>query len=262
MAQSPIMNVMRGAVEKAGRALRRDFGEIENLQVSKKGPGDFVTNADLKAEKILFEELSEARPGYGFLLEEKGKVEGADKTHRWIIDPLDGTQNFMHGLPHFAISVALERDGTLVSGMVYNPITDEMFYGERGQGAYGPGGRMRVAGRQKLEDCLISSGKLLHDTKNGRLDSPISADNLVPLVGDFRTQGSAALDLAYVAAGRLDGYVEIGLSPWDMAAGIVLLREAGGLVSDEKNRNKSLQSGTVVAGNEAVHGALLKHLIK
>ena len=159
MAQSPIMNVMRGAVEKAGRALRRDFGEIENLQVSKKGPGDFVTNADLKAENMPFEELSEARPGYCFLLEENGHVEGADTPHRWIIDPLDGTTNFLHGMPHFAISVALERDGTLVSGMIYNPITDEMFYGERGQGAYGPSGRLRVEGRKKLEDCVISSGK-------------------------------------------------------------------------------------------------------
>ena len=136
MTQSAIINVMRAAVEKAGRALRRDFGEIEHLQVSKKGQGDFVTNADLRAEKILFEELSTARPGYGFLLEEKGIVEGTDKTHRWIIDPLDGMTNFMHGIPHFAISVALERDGTLVAGIVYNPVTDELFYAERGQGAF------------------------------------------------------------------------------------------------------------------------------
>ena len=145
MAQSPIMNVMVGAAEKAGRALRRDFGEIENLQVSRKGPGDFVTNADLRAEKILFEELQTARPGYGFLLEEGGEIEGTDKTHKWIIDPLDGTTNFMHGIPHFAISIALERDTKLVAGVIYNPITDELFSAERGSGAFYNHGRLRVA---------------------------------------------------------------------------------------------------------------------
>ncbi len=260
MAQSAIMNIMRGAVEKAGRKLRRDFGEIENLQVSQKGTGDFVTSADMRAEEILFEELSEARPGYGFLLEEKGVVEGSDKTHRWIIDPLDGTINFMHGIPHFAISIALERDGVLVSGIIYNPITDEMFYGERGQGAYGPGGRLRVAGRKRLDEAVISSGMLLHDTRAGRIEAPFSADTLVREVGGIRTMGAAALDLAYVAAGRLDGYIEINLQPWDMAAGIVLLREAGGLVSDNKNRNKCMDTGIIVTGNEAIHEALLKSL--
>ena len=149
-------------MKKAGRALRRDFGEVENLQVSKKGPGDFVSQADLKAEKILFEELSEARPGYGFLMEERGVVEGADATHRWIIDPLDGTTNFLHGIPHFAISVALEREGTLVAGIVYNPITDELFFAERGQGAYEPGRRLRVSGRNKLSEAVISTALLIN----------------------------------------------------------------------------------------------------
>jgi myo-inositol-1(or 4)-monophosphatase len=259
MAQSPAMNVMRAAVEKAGRALRRDFGEVENLQVSKKGPGDFVSQADLKAEKILFEELSEARPGYGFLMEEHGVVEGADTTHRWIIDPLDGTTNFLHGIPHFAISVALEREGTLVAGVVYNPITDELFFAERGQGAYGPSGRLRVAARDRLSDTIISSG--MPYKESGK--RPEWQDKIIALsnnVGDIRTFGSAALDLAYVAAGRVDGYVEMGLGAWDLAAGIVLVREAGGLVSDHTNRQRMLDEGTIVTGNEAVHAALLKNL--
>ena len=259
MAQSPAMNVMRAAVEKAGRALRRDFGEVENLQVSKKGPGDFVSQADLKAEKILFEELSEARPGYGFLMEEHGAVKGADTTHRWIIDPLDGTTNFLHGIPHFAISVALEREGTLVAGVIYNPITDELFFGERGQGAYGPSGRLRVAARNRLSDTIIASG--MPYKESGK--RPEWQDKIIALsndVGDIRTFGSAALDLAYVAAGRVDGYVETGLGAWDLAAGIVLVREAGGLVSDHTNRQRMLDEGNIVAGNETVHGDLLKKL--
>lgn len=261
MAQSPAMNVMRAAVEKAGRALRRDFGEIENLQVSRKGQGDFVTNADLRAEKILFEELSEARPGYGFLLEEKGEVAGSDLSHRWIIDPLDGTTNFMHGIPHFAISVALERDGTLVAGIVYNPITDEMFYGERGQGAFGPTGRLRVAGRDKLSEAVLACGAP-HGKRAGRDEFMTEMDTLLPQIAGLRRFGAAALDLAYVAAGRFDGFFERGLAPWDMAAGIVLMREAGGLVSDVTNRQKMLESGNIVAANEPLHAAILKNLAK
>ena len=261
MAQSPAMNVMRAAVEKAGRALRRDFGEIENLQVSRKGQGDFVTNADLRAEKILFEELSEARPGYGFLLEEKGEVAGSDLSHRWIIDPLDGTTNFMHGIPHFAISVALERDGTLVAGIVYNPITDEMFYGERGQGAFGPTGRLRVAGRDKLSEAVLACGAP-HGKRAGRDEFMTEMNTLLPQIAGLRRFGAAALDLAYVAAGRFDGFFERGLAPWDMAAGIVLMREAGGLVSDVTNRQKMLESGDIVAANEPLHAAILKNLAK
>ena len=259
MTQSAIINVMRAAVEKAGRALRRDFGEIEHLQVSKKGQGDFVTNADLRAEKILFEELSTARPGYGFLLEEKGIVEGTDKTHRWIIDPLDGTTNFMHGIPHFAISVALERDGTLVAGIVYNPVTDELFYAERGQGAFGPTGRLRVAARSKLADAVLACGAP-HGERAGRPEFINEVETLLPSIAGLRRFGAASLDLAYVASGRVDGFWERGLNAWDMAAGIVLVREAGGLVSDEKNRNKSLETGTIVVGNEAIHAALLTRL--
>lgn len=261
MAQSANLNVMRSAVEKAGRALRRDFGEIENLQVSKKGPGDFVTNADLRAEKILFEELSEARPGYGFLMEEKGEIGGSDKTHRFIIDPLDGTTNFMHGIPHFAISVALEREGTLVAGVIYNPITDEIFFGERGQGAFGPSGRLRVAGRSKLSEAVLACGAP-HGERAGRDEFMAETEALLPNIAGLRRFGAASLDLAYVAAGRFDAFWERGLAPWDMAAGIVLVREAGGLVSDTTNRQKMLESGNIVTGNEAMHAALLQNLQK
>lgn len=259
MAQSPAMNVMRAAVEKAGRALRRDFGEVENLQVSKKGPGDFVSQADLKAEKILFEELSEARPGYGFLMEERGVVEGADATHRWIVDPLDGTTNFLHGIPHFAISVALEREGTLVAGVIYNPITDELFFGERGQGAYGPGGRLRVAGRDRLSEAVLACGAP-HGERKGRAEFITETEKLLPNIAGLRRFGAASLDLAFVAAGRFDAFWEHGLAAWDMAAGIVLVREAGGLVSDLTNRQKMLETGDVIAGNEFIHAALLKEL--
>jgi len=261
MAQSPIMNVMVAAAEKAGRALRRDFGEIENLQVSRKGPGDFVTNADLRAEKILFEELQTARPGYGFLLEEGGEIEGTDKTHKWIVDPLDGTTNFMHGIPHFAISIALERDTKLVAGVVYNPITDELFSAERGNGAFYNHGRLRVAGRTDLSDAVLACGAP-HGARVGRDEFIEEMQTLLPKVAGIRRFGAASLDLAYVAAGRVDGFWERGLAPWDMAAGVVLVREAGGLVSDETNRNRFLETGTVVAGNEVIHAAILKNLQK
>ena len=261
MAQSPIMNVMVGAAEKAGRALRRDFGEIENLQVSRKGPGDFVTNADLRAEKILFEELQTARPGYGFLLEEGGEIEGTDKTHKWIIDPLDGTTNFMHGIPHFAISIALERDTKLVAGVIYNPITDELFSAERGSGAFYNHGRLRVAGRTDLSDAVLACGAP-HGERAGRDEFIEEMQTLLPKVAGVRRFGAASLDLAYVAAGRVDGFWERGLAPWDIAAGVVLVREAGGLVSDETNRNRFMETGTVVAANEAIHAALLKKLKK
>jgi myo-inositol-1(or 4)-monophosphatase len=255
------MNVMVGAAEKAGRALRRDFGEIENLQVSRKGPGDFITNADLRAEKILFEELQTARPGYGFLLEEGGEIEGTDKTHKWIIDPLDGTTNFMHGIPHFAISIALERDTKLVAGVIYNPITDELFSAERGSGAFYNHGRLRVAGRTDLSDAVLACGAP-HGERAGRDEFIEEMQTLLPKVAGVRRFGAASLDLAYVAAGRVDGFWERGLAPWDIAAGVVLVREAGGLVSDETNRNRFMETGTVVAANEAIHAALLKKLKK
>ena len=257
--QSASLNVMRTAAEKAGRALRRDFGEIEKLQVSQKGPGDFVTNADLKAESIIREELQTARPGYGLLMEESGEIEGSDKTHRWIVDPLDGTTNFMHGIPHFAISIALEREGRLVAGLIYNPVTDEMFFAERGHGAFSHNPRLRVGGRNRLSEAVLACGAPQGE-RAGRAEFITEMETLLPKVAGIRRFGAAALDLAFVAAGRVDGFWERGLAPWDVAAGIVICREAGGLVSDLKNGSKIFETGNIVAANEALHGDLLKNL--
>lgn len=256
---TPVMTVMVAAARKAARGLQRDFGEVENLQVSMKGPGDFVSAADRKAEKIIFEELSRARPGYSFLMEEGGSVEGSDKSHRWIIDPLDGTTNFLHGIPQFAISIGLERDGQMVAGLIYNPVTDEMFLAEKGQGAFLNDRRIRVAVRRDLKDAVVGCG-----TPNiGRPDHEgyISELRQVMLeVAGVRRMGAASLDLAYVAAGRFDAYWEANLSPWDMAAGIVLVREAGGFVSDLNGREDMLKTGGVVVGNEMLQASLLKVL--
>ena len=251
------MNVMSAAALKAGRGLKRDFGEVENLVVSLKGPGDFVTLADRKAEKTLFEELSKARPGYGFLMEESGAVEGADKTHRWLIDPLDGTTNFLHGLPIFAISIALERDGQIVAGLVYNPATDDMYVAEKGQGAWHNNRRLRVAARTTISDSLIACGiPHLGKAKNHpRFKTELAA--VMARAGGVRRLGAAALDLAFVAAGRFDAYWERDLQPWDIAAGIVLVREAGGFVSDLDDRDQMLANGDLCAGNDSMRRALL-----
>ena len=252
---TPVMAVMVAAARKAARGLQRDFGEVENLQVSLKGPANFVTAADRKAEKTLFEELSKARPGYGFLMEEGGAVEGSDKSHRWIIDPLDGTTNFLHSIPHFSISVGLERDGQMVAGLVYNPISDEMFIAEKGQGAFLNDRRIRVAARRNLAQSVVACGiPDLGRPGHERFSAELSA--LMKEVAGVRRMGSAALDLAYVAAGRYDAYWEANLSPWDMAAGIVLVREAGGSVSDLAGREDMINSGGILVGNEAVHREL------
>ncbi|MBO6637456.1 MAG: inositol monophosphatase [Roseitalea sp.] len=251
MARSALMNVMVQAAMKAGRGLARDFGEVQNLQVSVKGPGDFVSQADHKAEKTIYEELRRARPDYGFLMEEGGAVEGGDGQHRWIIDPLDGTTNFLHGIPHFAVSIALERQGQLVAGLVFNPATDELYTAERGGGAYLNDRRLRVAARRSLTDCVVGCGV----PHLGRGDHGAFLIELRHVMGDVvgvRRQGAAALDLAYVAAGRLDGYWERHLSAWDMAAGIVLVREAGGFVTDLTDGHAMFERGDVVAGNEVV----------
>lgn len=256
---TPVMTVMVAAVRKAARGLQRDFGEVENLQVSMKGPGDFVSAADKKAEKMLFEELSKARPGYGFLMEESGTVEGADKSHRWIIDPLDGTTNFLHGIPHFAISVGLERDGQMVAGVVYNPITDELYLAEKGQGAFLNDRRLRVAVRRELTSSVIGCG-IPHIGRPGH-EVFIKEERAMMLnASGLRRMGAASLDLAYVAAGRFDGYWEAALAPWDMAAGIVLVREAGGTVSSIEGRDDMLASGGILVGNEMIHGQLSKVL--
>ncbi len=247
---SALLTVMIAAARKTGRALARDFGEVENLQVSRKGPADFVTAADLKAEKTLFEELSKGRPGYGFLMEERGEVVGSDKTHRWIVDPLDGTLNFMHGLPHFAISIALEREGALVAGVVYDVIKDELFWAEKGAGAYLNDRRLRVAARTELNDAVIATG-LPFRGKPGHDKALAELGRVMAATAGVRRFGSAALDLAYVAAGRVDGFWERGLSPWDFAAGAVLVREAGGFAR-EVDGGDFMQTGAVIAGNERV----------
>ena len=254
---SPALNVMVAAARKAGRGLVRDFGELENLQVSRKGPADFVTTADERTERILIEELTKARPGYGFLVEEAGTVEGPDKTHRFIIDPIDGTTNFMHGIPQFAISIALEREGQIVSGLIFNPVTDEMFVAERGHGAYLNDKRLRVAARSQLPDTLIASGAPFMG-KGGREEFLKELDSVLAATSGMRRFGSAALDLAWVAAGRFDAFWERKLQPWDVAAGLLLVREAGGVVSDLTGRDFMLQTGNILASNEVLHRLLLQ----
>lgn len=254
------MNVMTAAAIKAGRGLKRDFGEVENLQVSVKGPADFVSAADRRAEKTLFEELSKARPGYGFLMEEQGAVEGTDKSHRWIVDPLDGTTNFLHGLPIFAINVALEREGQIVAGLTYNPIADEMYVAEKGQGAWLNNRRLRVSARRDIADGLIGCGvpPLGRAPLHPRFKAELSA--VMARAGNVRRMGAAALDLALVAGGRFDAFWERGLHPWDMAPGMLLVREAGGFVSDADGGDAIFQTGSICVGNEAMHRHLLQLL--
>ena len=257
MIRSALMNVMTAAAIKAGRGLKRDFGEVENLQVSVKGPGDFVSAADKRAEKTLFEELSKARPGYGFLMEEGGLVEGSDKSHTWHIDPLDGTSNFLHGVPNFAISIGLEREGQLVAGLIYNPATDEMFIAEKGQGAYHNNRRLRIAQRNDMSTALIGCGVPHHGKARMHPQFKAELAAVMSKAHNIRRLGAASLDLAFVAAGRLDAYWESGLSAWDIAAGIVLVREAGGFVSDLKGGSDMLDNGSICAGNESMQRQLL-----
>jgi len=251
---SPTLNVMISAARKAGRSLIRDFGEVEQLQVSIKGPANFVSAADHKAEDIIFRELSKARPGYGFLMEERGEVAGADKTHRWIVDPLDGTTNFLHSNPLFAISIGLEREGHLIAGVIYNPASDELFTAEKGKGAYMNDRRLRVAARKSLADCLVTTG-IPHRGRDNHPRFLKEISVLMQEVAGIRRTGSAALDLAFVAAGRFDAYWERNLKPWDLAAGIVIMREAGGTVSDLAGGDKFLESGDILAANMTLHKA-------
>jgi myo-inositol-1(or 4)-monophosphatase len=252
------MNVMVKAARRAGRSLKRDFGEVENLQVSLKGPANFVTLADKRAEEMLYTDLSKARPGYGFVGEEGGIREGDDKTHTWFVDPLDGTTNFLHGIPQFAISIGLQREGVMIAGLIYNPANEELYIAERGKGAFMNDQRLRVAGRRQLNECVIACG-LPHI---GRGDFALSAREMTalqPKVAGLRRFGAASLDMAAVAAGRFDGFWERNLSSWDVAAGIVMIREAGGTVGDIHGGDL-LKTGNVVAGNEYIHGELTKIL--
>jgi myo-inositol-1(or 4)-monophosphatase len=261
MARSPLMNVMVQAATKAGRGMRRDFGEVEQLQVSIKGPSDFVSAADRKAEEILLKELQKARPEVGFLLEESGTVSGSDASQRFIIDPLDGTTNFLHGIPQFAVSIALEKNGALTAAVVYNPVNDELFTAERGQGAFLNDRRIRVAARTRLNDCVIGTGV----THRGKGDHDLFGRELRSVqteVAGIRRFGAASLDLAYIAAGRLDGFWERDLKPWDIAAGILLIREAGGYVTDLNGRDDMFEHGHLCCGNETIQKALLERLKK
>lgn len=263
--QSALLQVMSNAARKAAKGLKRDFGEVEHLQVSRKGAADFVTKADLNAEQTLFEELSKARPGYGFLMEERGAVEGTDKSHTWIVDPLDGTTNFLHAIPQFAINIALERaapDGStsIVAAVTYNPITEELFWAERGKGAFlGAERRLRVAARRTLEDSVLATG-IPFAGRPGHAQFLKDLHQLSQRVAGVRRFGSAALDLAYVAAGRFDGYWERGLKPWDVAAGLLLVAEAGGKVTGLDGADSALHTGDVLASNLDLHPLVLDRL--
>ena len=259
MLHSAVINVMVKAARRAGRSLKRDLGEIENLQVSLKGPANFVSLADKRAEEMLCEDLDKARPGYGFIGEEGGAREGADKSHTWIVDPLDGTTNFLHGIPQFAISIGLQREGTVIAGVIYNPANEELYTAERGKGAFLNDQRLRVAGRRKLSDSVIACG-LPHI---GRGDFKLSLAELAeiqPKVAGLRRFGAASLDMAFIAAGRLDGYWERNLQAWDMAAGQIIVREAGGIVSGIEGDDDPLKTGDVICGNEFIHAELVKIL--
>lgn len=259
MPASALMNVMIAAARKAARSLARDFGEVAHLQVSVKGPANFVSAADHRAEEILFRELSRARPGYGFLMEERGEIVGADKTHRWIVDPLDGTTNFLHSIPLFAISIGLEREGQLVAGLIYNPISDEMYTAEKGKGAFLNDRRIRVAARRTLADSVIATG-IPHRGRPGHAQFLREAEAIMREVAGIRRTGSAALDLAWTAAGRFDGYWEHNLQPWDLAAGILIVREAGGVVTDVQGGSRIFDTGSILAGNPTISRGLLSVL--
>src|SRR5580658_6649094 len=261
MLHSAVLNVMIKAAHRAGRSLKRDLGEVEQLQVSLKGPANFVTAADRRAEEIVREELAKARPDYGFLGEEGGLRPGSDKTHRWIVDPLDGTTNFLHGIPHFAVSIALERDGAVVAGLTYNPANEELFIAERGKGAFLNDQRIRVAARERLADAIVACG-LPHYGRGG--DLALARHEIAAAQQNFaglRRYGAATLDLAWIAAGRLDAYWERDLSPWDIAAGLILVREAGGFVSDCDGGDAIFAKSQIVSGNDTMHRELLR-LIK
>jgi myo-inositol-1(or 4)-monophosphatase len=257
MVGSANLNVMMKAARRAGRALSKDFREVENLQVSVKGAGDFVSKADIEAEKILKEDLMGARPTYGWMAEEGGEEEGQDPTRRWIVDPLDGTTNFLHGLPHWAVSIALEHKGQIVAGVIYDPTKDEMFFAEKGAGSWMNETRIRVSGRNRMIESIFSTGLPFA----GRADLPDTLKDLgrlLPVCAGVRRFGAASLDLAYVAAGRYDGFWERRLKPWDLAAGVIIVKEAGGLVEPINPSRDIVAHGEIVCSNEAIFTGFAK----
>ena len=258
MQGSANLNIMMKAARKAGRSLVKDFREVENLQVTMKGAGDFVSKADIAAENILRDELMGARPSYGWLGEETGETKGEDPTRRWIVDPLDGTTNFLHGIPHFAISIALEHKGEVVAGVVFDAAKDEMFYAEKGQGAWmNQSQRLRVSGRARMIEGVFATG-VPFGTMPGLGESLKDMARLMPQCAGVRRWGAAALDLAYVAAGRFDGYWERGIKPWDVAAGVVLVREAGGFVNPLREGDPLLGGAGLIAANSGLNDPFLK----
>ncbi|AZI37416.1 inositol-1-monophosphatase [Caenibius tardaugens NBRC 16725] len=267
MAVSGLIRVMERAARKAGARLRRDFGEVEHLQVSRKGPADFVSKADRAAERTLYDELLQARPDWGFLLEEAGEIEGDPTKPRWVIDPLDGTSNFLHGIPHFAISIAAQEPrldgkgwGDVVAAVIYQPITDETYWAEKTRGAWLHDARLRVSSRRHLDEALIATGIPFAGAGDPNEWVKIYAE-IGPKVAGIRRFGAASLDLAWVAAGRFDGFWESNLQPWDTAAGCLLVREAGGFVSDWRGRSDPICAAQVLAGNDALHSRLHKLVV-
>jgi myo-inositol-1(or 4)-monophosphatase len=254
--QSAIITVIERACRKAAPKLRRDFGEVAQLQVSRKGPSDFVSQADKAAERTLVEELQRARPGFGFLLEEGGEIAGEEAdSPRFVIDPLDGTSNFLHGIPHFAISVGVEHHGVPVAGVVYQPLSDETFWAERGRGAWLQNARLRVSGRAQMSEALLATGIPYRGHGDQALFETILG-SVIPEVAGVRRFGAASLDLAWVAAGRFDGFWEQGLSHWDVSAGMLLVREAGGFVSDFRGGERMVERREIIAANDQLHSRL------
>lgn len=266
MAMPGLVKVMERAARKAGHRLRRDFGEVEHLQVSRKGPADFVSKADQRSERTLYDELLHARPDWGFVLEEAGTIEGDPSSPRWIVDPLDGTSNFLHGIPHFAISIAVQEPrpggggwGDVVAGVIYNPVTDETFWAEKSRGAWLHDGRLRVSSRRQLSEALVSTG--IPFSGHGDFSEWSRIFGAIgPNVAGIRRYGAASLDLAWLAAGRYDGFWESGLNDWDTAAGCLIVREAGGFVSDFRGRSQPIHSAQILAANDVLHSRLHKLL--
>jgi myo-inositol-1(or 4)-monophosphatase len=263
-AISGLIRVMERAARKAGQRLRRDFGEIEHLQVSRKGPSDFVTKADRASERTLYDELLAARPDWGFELEEGGTIEGAEGKPRWVIDPLDGTTNFLHGIPHFAISIAVQEPkldgsgwGEVTAALVYQPVTDESYWAEKSRGAWLQDRRLRVSARRHLDESLIATGVPFQGHGDFNEWTKILAA-VGPQVAGIRRFGAASLDLAWVASGRYEGYWESNLKPWDSAAGCLLVREAGGFVTDFRGRSNPICDAQIIAGNDAIHSRMHK----